>query len=71
MFQESDLAIDALRASLKLDPAIPSQYLLAGAYVQKNQLDEARKILEAIPVGDSQYEKAQRLLKVIETQMRR
>jgi FimV-like protein len=42
-----------------------AQYLLAGAYAEKNDLVEARKILEAIPASDPQYEKAQRLLKVI------
>jgi predicted CXXCH cytochrome family protein len=66
---DPERAIDAFRASLKLDPAIPSQYFLAGAYVEKGDLTEARKILEAIPAGDSQYEKAQRLLKVILSQM--
>ncbi len=66
---DPDRAIDALRASLHLDPTVPSQYLLAGAYAEKNDLAEARKILEAIPPGDSQYDKAQRLLKVILTRM--
>jgi predicted CXXCH cytochrome family protein len=62
---EPDRAIAAFRGSLKLDPATPAQYLLAGAYAEKNDLLEARKILEAIPPNDPQYEKAQRLLKVI------
>jgi predicted CXXCH cytochrome family protein len=62
---EPDRAIAAFRASLKLDPAMEAQYLLAGAYAEKSDLTEARKILEAIPAGDPQYEKAQRLLKVI------
>jgi tetratricopeptide (TPR) repeat protein len=62
---EPDRAIAAFRASLKLDPAIEAQYLLAGAYAEKSDLTEARRILEAIPPNDPQYEKAQRLLKVI------
>jgi tetratricopeptide (TPR) repeat protein len=62
---DPDRAIAAFRASLKLDPAIEAQYLLAGAYAEKSDLTEARKILEAIPASDPQYEKAQRLLKVI------
>jgi predicted CXXCH cytochrome family protein len=66
---EPTLAIAAFQASLKLDPAISSQYLLAGAYAENGDLVEARKILEAIPAGDSQYEKAQRLLKVVVQQM--
>jgi predicted CXXCH cytochrome family protein len=62
---DPERAIAAFRASLKLDPAIEAQYLLAGAYAEKSDLTEARKILEAIPASDPQYEKAQRLLKVI------
>jgi tetratricopeptide (TPR) repeat protein len=66
---DPDRAIAAFRASLKLDPTLPSQYLLAGAYAEKGDLIEARKILEAIPPGDSQYDKAQRLLKVVLSQL--
>jgi tetratricopeptide (TPR) repeat protein len=66
---DPDRAIAAFRASLRLDPAIPSQYFLAGAYAEKGDLAEARKILEAIPAGDSQYDKSQRLLKVILSQL--
>jgi predicted CXXCH cytochrome family protein len=62
---DPDRAIAAFRASLRLDPAIQAQYMLAGAYAEKDELAEARKILEAIPPNDPQYEKAQRLLKVI------
>jgi predicted CXXCH cytochrome family protein len=61
-------AIDALTAGLKLDPTAPAQYLLAGAYVEQNQLAKAREILLAIPPGDPQYDKAQRLLKAIAAQ---
>ncbi len=66
---DADRAIAAFRASLRLDPTMPSQYFLAGAYAEKGDLAEARKILEAIPASDPQYEKAQRLLKVILSQM--
>ncbi|MGA7241110.1 MAG: tetratricopeptide repeat protein, partial [Bryobacteraceae bacterium] len=66
---DPERAIAAFRASLKLDPTIPSEYFLAGAYAEKGDLAEARKILEAIPAGDSQYERAHRLLKVILSQM--
>ena len=62
---DPDRAIAAFRASMKLDPAMEAQYLLAGAYAEKNDLEAARKILEAIPANDPQYEKAQRLLKTI------
>jgi predicted CXXCH cytochrome family protein len=58
-------AISALEASLKLDPTAQAQYLMAGAYLEQNDYAKAREILQAIPAGDSQYEKAQRLLKVI------
>jgi hypothetical protein len=59
-------AISAFRTSLRIDPDSPAQYLLAAAYVQKGDLAQARKILLAIPPGDSQYDKAQRLLKSID-----
>ena len=61
-------AIGALEASLKLDPDIPAQYFLAGAYLEKGEIDKAREILLAIPASNSQYAKAQRLLKVIADQ---
>jgi len=61
-------AVAALRASLQLDPQIPVQYLLAGAYYEQRNFPVAKQILEAIPVGDPQYDKAQRLLKVIASQ---
>jgi predicted CXXCH cytochrome family protein len=65
LMAEPDRAIAAFRAGLKLDPAVEAQYLLAGAYAEKGELAEARAILEAIPPNDPQYQKAQRLLKVI------
>jgi predicted CXXCH cytochrome family protein len=61
-------AIGAFQAGVKLDPRLQVQYLLAGAYVEKGQLSEARKILEEIPTNDPQYAKAQRLLKVLAAQ---
>ena len=56
-------AIRAFEASVKLDPAIPAQCYLASAYVAKGQLDEARKILEAIGPRNVQYAQAQKMLK--------
>jgi predicted CXXCH cytochrome family protein len=61
-------AMAALEAGLKVDPTAPAQYLLAGAYVEQSQYAKAREILLTIPVGDGQYEKAQRLLKAIAAQ---
>jgi len=61
-------AIAALQAALKLDPSTPAQYFLAGAYLEQNEYAKAREILLTIPPGDAQYEKAQRLLKVIAAQ---
>ena len=61
-------AIEALQASLKLDPNAQAQYLLAGAYLERNEYDKAREVLRAIPPGDPQYEKAQRLLQRIAEQ---
>jgi HEAT repeat protein len=61
-------AVAAFQAGLKLDPQIPLQYLLGGAYAQQGNLRAAKQILEAIPSTDPQYEKAQRLLKAIAAQ---
>jgi len=58
-------AVTALQTSLRLDPLIPAQYLLGGAYAEQGDLSAAKQILESIPVSDGQYEKAQRLLKAI------
>jgi predicted CXXCH cytochrome family protein len=62
-------ALAAFQTSLKLDPAIPAQYFVAAAYAETGQYVQAREILEAIPPADSQYSRAQRLLKAIETQV--
>jgi hypothetical protein len=59
-------AINAFRTSLRIDPGGPAQYLLAASYVQKGDIAQAREILLAIPPADSQYDKAQRLLKAID-----
>ncbi len=61
-------AISAFRTSLRIDPASPAQYLLAAAFIQKGDVPAAREILLTIPAGDSQYDKAQRLLKAIAAQ---
>ncbi len=58
-------AIGALRGSLKLDPEVPARYYLAYGLAQQGKLDEARQILQAIPPADSQYARAQVLLKAI------
>ncbi len=62
-------AIKAFQTGLKLDPQIPVQYLLGGAYAQQGNLTVAKQILQAIPGGDPEYDKAQRLLKVIAAQV--
>ena len=58
-------AVAAFQTSLKLDPQIPVQYLLGAAYASQGDFAAAKQVLEAIPMGDGQYEKAQRLLKAI------
>jgi tetratricopeptide (TPR) repeat protein len=61
-------AINAFRTSLRIDPGSPVQYLLAASYVQKGDIAQAREILLAVLPADSQYDKAQRLLKAIDAQ---
>jgi len=58
-------AVAAFRTGLKLDPEAPVQYLLAGAYAEAGNLAAAKQILDGIPAGDPQYDKAQRLLQAI------
>jgi HEAT repeat protein len=58
-------AVGALQASLKLDPDIPAKYYLAYAKAQQGHVDEARQILQGIPPGDTQYARAQNLLKAL------
>jgi len=64
-------AVSALRDSLKLDPEIPARYFLAYGLAQQGKMDEARAILQAIPPADSQYARAQVLLKAIAGQVSR
>jgi tetratricopeptide (TPR) repeat protein len=61
-------AIGSLEDSLKLDPEVPARYYLAYAYAQRGRVAEARKLLEAIAPADSQYARAQTLLKAIAPQ---
>jgi predicted CXXCH cytochrome family protein len=61
-------AVAAFQTSLKLDPKIQAQYLLGSAYAAQGNLTAAKQVLEAIPAGDPQYEKAQRLLQAIAAQ---
>jgi len=63
-------AIAAFETSLLVDPRSPARYLLAAAYVQKGEVAKAREVLLTIPPPDSEYGKAQRLLKAIEAQTR-
>jgi predicted CXXCH cytochrome family protein len=58
-------AIGALENSIKLEPDIPARYYLAFAYAQRGRLQEARELLNAIPPADSQYTRAQALLKAL------
>jgi predicted CXXCH cytochrome family protein len=58
-------AIRAFRVALNLDPQVPVQYLLGGAYYEQGNMAEAKRILEAIPATDPQYDRAQRLLRQI------
>ncbi len=55
-------AVAAFRATLKLDPTIPAQYYLARSLAEESDYSSARKILNAIPRDDRQYDAAQRLL---------
>jgi predicted CXXCH cytochrome family protein len=61
-------AISAFRTSLRIDPESPAHYMLAAAYIQKGDVEKAREVLLTIRRADSEYEKAQRLLKAIDAQ---
>ena len=63
---DAEGAVAAFRASMKLDPAISAQYLLARALADQGDLPSARKVLEAIPPNDSQYTSAQQFLAEVE-----
>lgn len=64
---DTDLAVAAFRATLKLDNKIPAQYYLGQALAQKGDVQAAREILQTVPRNDLQYEPAQRLLAELET----
>jgi tetratricopeptide (TPR) repeat protein len=61
-------AISAFRTSLRIDPESSAHYMLAAAYIQKGDVAKAREVLLTIPRADSEYDKAQRLLKAIDAQ---
>jgi hypothetical protein len=61
-------AISAFRTSLRIDPESPAHYMLAAAYIQKGEVQKAREVLVTIRRTDSEYDKAQRLLKAIDAQ---
>jgi tetratricopeptide (TPR) repeat protein len=63
---EMDRAVDAFRASLRLDRKIPAQYLLAQALANKGDPKEAQQVLEEIPPGDPLYSRAQQFLATLE-----
>ena len=58
-------ALGALETSLKLDPEVPAQYLLAYAHAERGEYQKAREVLHTIPPADGQYQKAQELLRAI------
>jgi predicted CXXCH cytochrome family protein len=62
-------ALTAFQTSLRLDPDIQAQYLIAAAYAEQGQYTQAREILQAIPPADPQYPRAQRLLQAIEARV--
>lgn len=61
-------AISAFQTSLRIDPESPAHYMLAAAYIQKGEVQKAREVLVTIRRTDSEYDKAQRLLKAIDAQ---
>lgn len=63
---ELDRAVKAFRASLKLDPTMKAEYVLAEALAQKGDQKEAQHVLGEIPSGDPQYSRAQQLLATLE-----
>jgi tetratricopeptide (TPR) repeat protein len=65
---DMDGAVEAFRNSMKLDPGIPAQYLLARALAQKGDFEPARSILNEIPRNNPDYAAAQRLLAEVEAQ---
>ena len=59
-------AVVGFRASLKLEPATSTQYLLARALAAKGDLKEARALAKSIPRNDPGYESTQSLLAEID-----
>lgn len=59
-------AVDAFRATLKLDPSVPAQYYLGRSMAEKGDYSSARQVLTAIPRDDQQYQAAKRLLAEID-----
>ena len=64
---DTDSAIAAFRAALKLDDTIPARYYLARALARKGNIRSAREMLQGIPANDPQYPAAQRLLADLES----
>ncbi|MBV9434769.1 MAG: tetratricopeptide repeat protein, partial [Acidobacteria bacterium] len=63
---DADRAIEYFRAAMKLDPAIPAKYYLAGALAEKKEFAQAQELLKTIAPNDPQYAPAQQLLSQIE-----
>ncbi len=63
-FLSGDLAgaVNAFRATLKLDPTISAQYYLGRSLAEEGDFTSARQVLNSIPRDDRQYGAAQRLL---------
>ena len=59
-------AAPALEGSLKLNPDSTTRYLLAAVIARLGRVEEARKLLEEIRLGDPQYQRAQALLKSLQ-----
>ena len=59
-------AAPAFEGSLKLNPDSTTRYLLAAVIARLGRVEEARKLLEEIRLGDPQYQRAQALLKSLQ-----
>ena len=59
-------AAPALEGSLKLNPDSTTRYLLAAVIARLGRVEEARKLLEEIRLGDPQYQRAQAMLKSLQ-----
>jgi predicted CXXCH cytochrome family protein len=65
-----DSAVAGFRATLRLDPNTPVQYLLARALVEKNDLPAAREVLKSVAPNNPQYVQSQALLAEVEANER-